>query len=1601
MAGSTVFPAIIRPQYDPSGGFPKLVEDAQRSTDQVKRIFERDFAEIGKVIQQSVSKGLSSTGALNLDVSGFKTAAAQASAYRLSLEETQRAAQKLAKQTGDTSVATTKYIQALSAQVNEARQAEQVANAQVTTYSRLQAEIDASAMSVGRLATAYRDLELARNAEAIAGAKAEVRNRQFTAFDQSRGVGAGVSSSARNSARAFEEMFAAEEKAALATATLKREADLASQKLQELWTEGNRIVESGRLIDAIYRNTAEAFGHASKSAADSASVFQQAFAKQEAAAERAAQATRAVGAAAEAMARDAAALRGQLDPMFSAQQRFDQEMLRADKLLKAGAISQREYAAATALARDNIRKANEALFQSADAAKVGTTANHMVVNSQRAARTASIQLGQQMQDVAISLYGGQRASVVFAQQLPQLAFALSGVGGKVGAFATMLSGPWSIALVAASAALGMLVEKYILTGNEADKGKTKQYDFARGLDVVALSAKEATNAMQQLGDAVRSTIKEQGELITSNAQIANQSVDALEKRLNALREFQNSIKTGKAPSVGTREVITGLYGNKVSGDQLATDITSTQASLAQARAARATSQLAVEQRAAQEAIKPGSTDIRRINEQIGELNRLRQDALDLENSGDALWRSRTSKNYINEIDYQKKLAGLLKQRKTIEDSQRETSASDGVSRFKSRQQAIGVAGRELIGSGLRVSENAQFGGVKSNHPGMGNAAHGLYAIDVNAGAGITEANVPDLRGKFDAMARRYQERGYRVLWNGQVYEAGGSGPSGPITKGSKHTDHMHIEAPGSIVGKPTQNGTERGADRIDDQLARMAEYGRDVSDRIGKMRQHFEDTPAAVRAANDAMATLNDLADDIGRKVQDGLDPEVAEELKRQIEELKPAAQALADGPFRDMVKATNERKVIEEAILAGNAIEAQVVQRRLELEKNNKTLTADRLAELRSIVIEEHKRSVELEKQAEVQNRQLQLLSQTKSNITGLFYDLFKGGGVGAIGNAFAKQWDAVLQNLSESLTESLFGDFFRSEKDKILGFDKVNEASTTASTNIGALGDAASQAAQVLANIQAPGAGLSSAVSVAGTNGIASSTPLAQAFDAFFGKAANDNTASLVQVQNVNELASSLNVFTKPLTNTIGTKIEGAVGSVFGALGIKTRAQAQTLLQGAAYGSVGGGLIGKNNLGANIGGMLGQQFSGQIFGKGLSKALGAFAGPLGGILGGVVGGLLGSVFSKAKTGSASVSNGNVSVGGNNVDAQTSVSGVAGEVNKTVSRIAEALGGSVGSYGFTIGQRNDEFRVSGNTGADVTGKNPKDSNVLYKGKDASEAMRVALVNAIQDGAVKGIREGAARLLKAGKDLETQLDKALKFNAVFDELDSIKDPTGHAVRKLNKQFEELISIFKEAGATTEEWGQLQELYDLKRTEVLKQQVDAAKQAADAIKATLTDLINSLEVGDSGLSLRSRLSNAREIYDPLAAAIRNGETVDYDKFSQAAKDVIDITRQIYGSQKEYFDTFNDVLGLSKQALAKDGTSTTTVDTSTLPGSPNFSVAANDNSSLVSALDKLGFKLVGDLGIKLDAVNTNLGLLIQQGLANGTIVPDYNMAAGAYF
>lgn len=1479
MAGGTIFPAIIRPTYDPSAGFPKMVQDAQSSAGQIKQIFDTSFADIGKLAKSALTLPRNTNGSLNLPIEEYRKAARESDNYAKALRDIATAADAARKSQGDNSAVTAAYVAGARAAATEEEKRAVGLREQIGLYQKLQTEL-AKVNSTQAARPDFRSGaqkllagDTSVDQAAIAGASLQsVMGRIAAASGKASGELAKVKAEANAISAAAAERLAAEVAQAAAS-------------LASLSTQAKNAAEAGRLLNAVYAGTGEEFGRAAKSASESAAIFERAFA------------------ASKKYAADLELVKRAIDPTRVAQQQLDQELARADTAFEQGAISAREYGLAVNAAANNFERAT------VGGTNFGNTARQMSSHLGNL-RIATLQAGQQLQDIGISLVSGQRAGIVFAQQLPQLAFALSYLEGSsnkthaaIGRLGTFLSGPWGLAVGLAVGVLAQLTAGLFGNSEETDKNKKSHETLKEQLDRTKHSYEEVNAALADYNAQQKKSNETTLEGAQAAAEAAKNNIDeaiSIRKKLAAqIEAYEYSASHNFFGQAGTTaNAVQGLslYSAKDANDKALVDLTA----------------------AAHSAIQ-----------QVGqELGNLDSDPVKRLHEGFAILKANAS----GSAEAVRELARA--ENAAVKAAQASARSSGGGA---GSANALGGMTALLDQMGFTVAHTTDHSKYVKGTRRL--SEHGLgRAIDFVPKGGMgqyTKAEVEQML--TDAGVKfSYGSTGVKQFF-------------GPGDKG--HSDHFHV----GFTGAPNPESAGKAAEIAANATQRLAEYGRDAADKIASLKNNFDETPPAVARANDMLAKMSDLADDIEKKK-----PPNYQQLLADIAALKPVIENSVNKPFNDLLKASDEQRQVDELILAGHRDDAEVRARQLALEKQMGPLSAQQLADLHNMVVQDRLRSRELEKQNEAQQRQLSLIAQTKDNISHTFYDLFKGGGLDAIAGGFARQWDAMLQNMADSLTETLFGDFFRDRKDEVLGFDRVKEASTETAKNLDILTEAVAGAAQ----------------------------SLEQNFDQTFAKpgAANDNAPnSFSEIVVTGQRAAA-----KEIRAALGSGLQAILGKQ---LYDKIGNAVPTALQGAAFGQLGGGLVGNAGVGSAIGGVIGQA-GGKALGKALGSTLGKFAsvlGPLGGILGGVLGGLLGG----AKTGSASVSNGTITSGGNNATAKAQSNSQATTVQSGINQIVDALGGTLGNYGFTIGQRNGEFRVSGNTGADVTSKNP--SNLLYKGKDEGEAVRVALVNAIQDGAVKGIREGARRLLLAGQDLNAQLAKALKFQNVFDELDAIKDPVGAAVRKLNKEFTSLQGIFKEAGASTEEYAALEELYGLKRADVIKQQTEATKQANEQMASSLKDLISQLETGDSGLSLRDRLSNARATYDPLAEAIRGGQTVDYAKFTDAARNVIDITRQIYGSQQEYFNTFNDVLGLSKQALAQVGANVTTIDQSGLPGSPfTASTAANDNASLTAALGQLGLSIAGgaslaDLQAQLAALNNNIGTLIQIGLANGTITP----------
>jgi len=388
------------------------------------------------------------------------------------------------------------------------------------------------------------------------------------------------------------------------------------------------------------------------------------------------------------------------------------------------------------------------------------------------------------------------------------------------------------------------------------------------------------------------------------------------------------------------------------------------------------------------------------------------------------------------------------------------------------------------------------------------------------------------------------------------------------------------------------------------------------------------------------------------------------------------------------------------------------------------------------------------------------------------------------------------------------------------------------------------------------------------------------------------------------------------------IATKLD----DIFGGTGTFTKT-VKGALEGAGIGIAAGNLVlgGKGSkAGAGIGGAFGEAVFKKLAPE-LFKKLGAFAGPLGAIAGGILGGVVGGLLKKTKSGSATLgfTNGELGVtgtGGNSASRQSQASGFGDNISGALGSIAERLGGKLdGPISVSIGIRDKNIRVDP-TGA---GNTKKSKGAVDFGQDQAAAIKFAIADAIKDGAITGLSAGVAALLKGGTDIEKQLSKALKFQSVFDELKQRTDPFGFAMQQLSREAEGLKKIFAEAGASAQDYAQLEQVLAFKREAAAKDQANASK--------ALKDFLLDLNAGPgSPLSLRQQRSEAEAALAPFSAAIASAQAAraqaDSLRASGGSADAISAAEQAARvasgkiDQSGFQSAANRLLGISRASDA---------------------------------------------------------------------------------
>ena len=1395
---SGVFPIYLRAEYR-GDGLREFVRQAGEAAAQAKR----EFAGISAVLDQAISRGRTGTGSLDLGVAEMRQAAlaqqqiaiaarevAEATnraatangVYNAEIGATARAAEALASSEAKAAQALLQQVNALEAvqtQLNQAASATSVligenlrlAQAEagaVNGAKMLEAIYRGTSAELGRVAISARDsaaaFELLFQAQ---DARGQASAQAF--FNAALGIDR-QTKSAQDSAAAMRELFAAQEAAELSARQIGS-AFLSMAQAEAAAANGARMVE------ATLRGTALAADRAKNSARESARAFEEAF-------ERQAKAARDAKAAQDAYAASVAALKAKVDPIAAAQNRFNQEVAFAKSALDAGQISLREYDQAIKLASVNLREAGQAAVAAAAAQngltvarRRGTTEQGNVINGVRAERAAMIQFGQQLTDVTVQMEMGTRAMTIFTQQVPQLAFALSGLEknsnatkAAIGRFATFMAGPWGAAIFATTAILGPLAMRIFDVGDKAEgaaKSVEQLVEEKRKSIVESRNLIEAESALMQtydgLTDAIRKNKQALDDLNLSQdtaAEKALKSAGAILQKAYALQaDTQQILLNRKAqldattfglgdPNVDPLTAVTALDSARRQVDVAIEESFKSLEQLEQAQRnfGAASVRVGVEQTLQDDATK---------------INRRYKDLIDnVTKEGIARGRNRDAiLEEVSALEAKRKaeIEALKETRGRTTRAARDTTVRDQATTDRFLEQSA-----ERV---FRINERFQQQGRLVQQSAQATRQLDNIIADVNRRMTLARNLTQAQREEFQKIVKEAEE------------------------------------AKGTIEGaqqRPMQDALLESQRRI--QLQSLISQGR-------------VDEAAALQAT---FQLEQQFGDEMFLRM----------ELQKAIVGGKQDEIAIADANLQRLLR---EKALLFEILMIEQQ-QIREIQRKQALMEAQANVARTVANDLRSIL---SGRSTDFFGNFQQALKDLQGARLFEKLFGPAFQQLEQelAGNTpqGRANRAYIEETKRVT-----TATKSL-SDAFVELEDRV---NSIMSGRAAANDNLSSEGynPRVAMAMAGLSSIGLPGITVTGTKPPPAEFAQKSIKDIAREFSREVVKPGVELLSRLIgqeMAARVGEVVAGF-IEGKARGGTVGGILGAGMGFIEGfrdkdgKLSKSLEGISSVLdkaLDGAQTGSQVAGItaalgLPSNSTGAQIGGALGSAF-----------------GPVGSIVGAVAGNFLGALIAGIPKGSATVNGvGVTSVVGNRGSLREAAGGLGGGVNDIVSQVAKQLGGRINAAAapVSIGIRDGDFRVDprGRGTTRVKG------GAIDFGEDQEAAVRYAAMLLIERGVIAGIKASEQRLLQAGKTLEDGLRDVLDFRGVFDRLREIRDPVGFAVERLNREFERLIDLFNRAGASAEELRDLRDLYDLERARAIE---EASNRVIGSLRSLLNEL----------------------------------------------------------------------------------------------------------------------------------------------------------------
>ncbi|NML88344.1 hypothetical protein HHL26_04595 [Sphingobium sp. TB-6] len=750
--------------------------------------------------------------------------------------------------------------------------------------------------------------------------------------------------------------------------------------------------------------------------------------------------------------------------------------------------------------------------------------------------------------------------------------------------------------------------------------------------------------------------------------------------------------------------------------------------------------------------------------------------------------------------------------------------------------------------------------------------------------------------------------------------------------------------------KPKKDNSAAKAAR---EAERLAQFGERAEDAIARLNDQFNAAPRDIDQARQATGKLDDIIADLEKRK-----PKNFETLIAQAQAVKPLIQESLQRPIREMLDDQQRQIALGALQVQGREAEASALQvtyslmdklgveseSQLATELAKRGVTGDQVRQLYGNLELMREQTREMKAQQAIQQAFLTGVADMRENVR-LTLESLRKDGPKAFGDFFKRSLDVVDRLFSDVAVEKLFGGIFRDLEDQVTGADKVSDAGDK-------MAKAVDAASGEIINL-----GKAAATAIATMKGAANGSAVPAGWIVGDdGKAFDPNAAIEVTAAKIDPLKELKGGFRQGYEQVFGDLKKGmkdVFSDIFGDRGLFSSSLGKTLGTVVANGQVGA------TAGNLVTGLLGIKGSSTV--GALGGAIGgAIGGPIGSIVGGVLGSVVGGLFKKTKTGAANITSvtGDAVLSGNSSTYKKSASAAAGSVQDGLSQIAETLGGGVGSFNVTIGQRDGDWRVRAGSGSLKVSKGATDFN-----DDQSSAIAYAIQLAVSQGAITGLSAAVQKAIKSSDDINDALAEALKVKEVETLLGGIG-------AELQNQFQALETQAKERLRIATEYG-----FDVVAIEK-KNAEDRAKLVDQLLTeriGSIQTLLNDLKYGDlyEGSLADQRQALLAEIAKAKTAA-EAGEDGAADKLATLSRQLVELSRDAYGTAgSEYASDRDSVINASENILQ--------IETDRIQAAADAAAQTNTTLSTISDQTAVSNDLLAKIAAALTAAGgTNAAL-----------------------